>query len=83
MTDKLPNTGNCKFRYRQNDICCKIEDVNGTVTVRYDKTKAVTPGQICVIYSGEECLGGGIIKEVRKEHKNFGTYFNCQFIKNK
>ena len=25
LTDKLPNTGNCKFRYRQNDIYCKIE----------------------------------------------------------
>lgn len=75
LTDKLPNTGNCKFRYRQNDICCKIEDVNGTVTVHYDKTKTVTPGQICVIYSGEECLGGGIIKEVRKEHKKLWYLF--------
>ena len=31
--------------------------------------KAVTPGQACVFYNKEECLGGGIIKEVRKNDK--------------
>ena len=31
--------------------------------------KAVTPGQACVFYNGEECLGGGIIKEVRKNNE--------------
>ena len=31
--------------------------------------KRVTPGQACVLYNGDECLGGGIIKEVRKDNK--------------
>ena len=28
--------------------------------------KAVTPGQACVLYQGEICLGSGIIEEVHK-----------------
>ena len=31
----------------------------------YDDVKSVTPGQACVFYQDEKCLGGGIIKEVR------------------
>ena len=36
---------------------------------RYQGIKSVTPGQACVFYLGEECLGGGIIKEVQKNHE--------------
>ena len=40
------------------------------VKVTYNqKVKAVTPGQACVLYDMEECLGGGIIKEVYKDNK--------------
>jgi tRNA-specific 2-thiouridylase len=38
---------------------------NGEILVKYTDVKAVTPGQACVLYDGEICLGGGIIKEVR------------------
>ena len=38
---------------------------NGEIIVRYNDVKSVTPGQACVFYVGEKCIGGGIIKEVR------------------
>ena len=60
---------NCsaKFRYRQKDYPVHLEYMeNGEIIVYYDNVKAVTPGQACVFYDGEKCLGGGIIKEVRK-----------------
>mgnify|MGYP003428119767 CR=1 FL=1 len=38
------------------------------VIVKYESAKAVTPGQACVIYLGSEVIGGGIIKEVRKDN---------------
>ena len=39
------------------------------ILVKYDKVKAVTPGQACVLYYNDICIGGGIIKEVRKNDK--------------
>ena len=59
-----------KFRYRQkdNNVTVKYLD-NNEILVTYDKVKSVTPGQVCVLYDGEECLGGGIIKEVRKNNE--------------
>ncbi len=67
-SDKRPIDCTAKFRYRQpdNDVSLEYLD-NGEILVKYPQgVKAVTPGQACVIYDGEECLGGGIIKEVRK-----------------
>lgn len=59
-----------KFRYRQKDNRVSVKYLNNNeILVKYDKIKAVTPGQICVLYDGNECLGGGIIKEVRKDGK--------------
>ena len=64
---------NCtaKFRYRQMDVPVSLEWLeNGEILVSYPQgVKAVTPGQACVFYQGEECLGGGIIKEVRKNNQ--------------
>lgn len=70
ISDLRPTTCTCKFRYRQADINVNIEHLkSGELLVKYDNVKAVTPGQACVFYLGEECLGGGIIKEVRKNNK--------------
>ena len=57
-----------KFRYRQKDVGVTVEK-SGTDSYRviFDKPeKAVTLGQIVVLYDNEECLGGGIIKEIIK-----------------
>ena len=55
-----------KTRYRQPDQDCLLEPLaDGRVKVRFkDAQRAITPGQSVVFYSGEVCLGGGII-EVR------------------
>ncbi len=67
LTDKKVTNCCCKFRYRQQDIPCKVNYLdNNSIEVIYKNAKAVTPGQFCVLYDGEMCLGGGIIDEVFK-----------------
>lgn len=67
--EKLTNC-TAKFRYRQKDNPVTLEYLSdGNILVKYNNVKSVTPGQACVLYNGEECLGGGIIKEVRKNGK--------------
>lgn len=60
-----------KFRNRQEEIPVKINWINdNSVEVIYENgVKAVTPGQACVFYKDGECLGGGIIKEIRKNNE--------------
>ena len=41
-------------------------DKNTIEVINIDKAKATTPGQECVFYDGEVCLGGGTISEVIK-----------------
>ena len=61
-----PKECTAKFRYRQIDykVCLEYLE-NGEIIVKYDNVKAVTPGQACVFYIDDKCIGGGIIKEVR------------------
>ena len=69
LLDDLPSKCTAKFRYRQpdNDVMVKKLD-NGNLLVSYKQgVKAVTEGQACVLYNGDECLGGGIIKKVYKK----------------
>ncbi len=60
-----------KFRYRQEDNDVEVEYIDDDhILVKYSQgVKSVTPGQACVLYLGEECLGGGIIKEVYKNEE--------------
>ena len=65
LTDKRITDCTCKFRYRQPDIKCHVEYLeNNKIKVIYDNAKTVTPGQFCVLYDGDLCLGGGIIEKV-------------------
>ncbi len=67
LLDEIPEKCTAKFRYRQPDndvIVTKLDD--GNLLVKYPQgVKSVTPGQACVFYNGEQCLGGGIIKQAK------------------
>jgi tRNA-specific 2-thiouridylase len=54
-----------KFRYRQPDqmVNVVVED-KGYLVEFFEKQRAVTAGQYCVLYDGDICLGGGEIDEV-------------------
>ena len=55
-----------KFRYRSKDVPVKIKwlDKDKLEVRTLEPAWAVTPGQACVFYDGEYCLGGSIIDEV-------------------
>ena len=68
-TDLRPTKCNAKFRYRQEDIPVEITYLENEIIVKYDNIKSVTPGQACVLYVDDICIGGGIIKEVNKDNE--------------
>ncbi len=70
-----PTFCTAKFRYRDTDHSVELQYLeNGNIIVKYPgEAKAVTPGQACVLYLGEECLGCGFIKNV-KRHGEFLWY---------
>jgi tRNA-uridine 2-sulfurtransferase len=53
-----------KSRYRQSDAACRLSTADdGTFELRFPEPQwAVTPGQSAVVYDGDICLGGGIIR---------------------
>ena len=71
ISDRKVDKCTAKFRYRSKDIPVELERINDNeMLVKYDDgAKSVTLGQACVFYDKDECLGGSIIKEVRKEGK--------------
>lgn len=57
-----------KFRYRQKDVPVHVKFLsNDQIQVTYDHIKSVTPGQACVLYDGEICIGSAIIDEVYRD----------------
>ncbi len=68
--DLRPTKCQAKFRYRAeyHDVNLTYNDDN-TITITYNDIKAVTPGQACVFYLDDMCIGGSIIKEVHKDGK--------------
>ena len=67
LSDERPESCTGKFRYRSTDVPIQVKYLEeNLLQLIYDSAKAVTPGQFCVLYQGDICLGGGIIKEVYK-----------------
>lgn len=70
-----PNEVEVKFRYKSESIKSRIEWINdNSLKVFYpNEFEAVTPGQQAVFYSGNTCLGGGVIDQIflKKERKTF------------
>ena len=59
----LPLRCRAKVRYRQPDQDCVLQASDQGFQVAFvDSQRAVTPGQSVVFYSGESCLGGGVIE---------------------
>ena len=53
------------YRYRQPDQPVEATLRNGKLLLHsLTPQRAVTPGQSAVLYSGDVCLGGGIITEI-------------------
>ncbi|WP_331275043.1 tRNA 2-thiouridine(34) synthase MnmA [Chromobacterium vaccinii] len=59
-----PGEYSAKNRYRMTDAACSLSPiVDGQATLTFaEKQWAVTPGQSAVLYHGDICLGGGIIR---------------------
>jgi tRNA-uridine 2-sulfurtransferase len=61
----LPKEGrySAKTRYRMHDANCNLTYIDkDTIKLIFDEPQwAITPGQSVVIYSGNNCIGGGII----------------------
>jgi tRNA-specific 2-thiouridylase len=54
-----------KVRYRQVDQRCRVSAVGERLELVFDAPqRAVTPGQSVVLYDGDECLGGGVIRDI-------------------
>lgn len=69
LIEELPQKCTAKFRYRGEEIPVEIEIINDKeIRVNYPGlAKSVTPGQACVLYDNEKCLGCGFIKDVYKK----------------
>ena len=54
-----------RFRYRQPDQPVEVTLQDGNLMIHaLTPQRAVTPGQSAVLYSGDVCLGGGIVTEI-------------------
>ncbi|NLW41063.1 MAG: tRNA 2-thiouridine(34) synthase MnmA [Tissierellia bacterium] len=73
----MPLKCTAKFRYRQDDIPVTVDALDdGNIHIKFDKpVKAVTPGQVAVLYQDEVCLGGSIIKSIEPLDKKY-EYLN-------
>ena len=68
--DKITNC-TAKFRYRMEDVEVELKYLDDNkILVKYPQgVKRITPGQACVLYNKDICLGGGIIKDIYKNEE--------------
>ena len=68
-----------KFRYRQKDVPVIVDKtIDGEILITFDSpVKAITPGQVAVIYKDEACLGSCIIKSLEPLEEKY-LYLNNQ-----
>jgi tRNA-specific 2-thiouridylase len=66
LADPPPAPFDChvKLRYRQPDQAARVVRLaDGRLEVTFERPqRAVTPGQSCVLYDGDHCLGGAVIE---------------------
>ena len=66
VAGRAPSAGamSAKSRYRQADSSCLLSTgANAAFELRFEQAQwAATPGQSAVLYDGELCLGGGVIR---------------------
>ncbi len=60
-------TARARIRHRQPLQNCTVfyDNATGKMTVKFEnKQRAIAVGQYCVLYVGEQCIGGGVIERV-------------------
>ncbi len=64
LIEKLPKNLKVKIRYTTTELSAKVtlQKGNKAKVIFAFPQAVVTPGQFCVFYKGDKCLGGGIIK---------------------
>lgn len=63
---EIPFKCTAKFRYRQKDVPVTVDkNDEGNIVITFDDpVKAITPGQVAVMYKDEVCLGSCIINTI-------------------
>lgn len=71
LTDDKYQDLTAKFRHQGKEYPVQIEYLdNNKIKVNYENVKSVTPGQACVLYYKDECIGCGFIDSVSKDGNN-------------